>query len=62
VLHISFRDLFFFSTTPFSMEYRELCVATESLPHENNIDLTSDIISPVISSEDFDFLSGLCLN
>jgi hypothetical protein len=41
----------------FVVEYRELCVATESLPHEKYLDLMIDILSPVISSEDFDFLS-----
>jgi hypothetical protein len=29
---------------------------------ENIVDLMIHILSPVISSEDFDLLSGLCLN
>jgi hypothetical protein len=29
---------------------------------KNILDLMTDTISPVISSEGFDFLSGLCLN
>jgi hypothetical protein len=41
----------------FVVKYKELCVGTESQPHEKIMYLMVDIISPVICSKDFDFLS-----
>ena len=46
----------------FVAEYRELCVANESLPHEKYFRSHDWHTLPVISLENFDFLSGLCLN
>jgi hypothetical protein len=46
----------------FAAEYRELCAATESLPHGKDY-VSHDLHNlPVIRSEDFDLISGLCLN
>jgi hypothetical protein len=46
----------------FSVEYRELCVATESLPHEKYYGSHDLHTLPIISSEEFDLISRLCLN
>jgi hypothetical protein len=45
---------FFTQQLCFVAEYRELCAATESLPHDK--DYGSQTYSLVISSDDFDFL------
>jgi hypothetical protein len=42
----------------FVVEYRELCVAAKSMPHGKYYG-SHDLL---ISLEDFDLLSGLCLN
>jgi hypothetical protein len=41
----------------FVAEYKELCVATESFPLEKEFYLMVEILSLVICSEDFDFIS-----
>jgi hypothetical protein len=46
----------------FVAEYRELCAAIESCLMEKIMDLIIYILSPIISSKDFDLLSILCLN
>ena len=47
----------------FAAKCRELYVATESLPHGKDYEShDSHTLPPVISSEDFDILYGLCLN
>jgi hypothetical protein len=41
----------------FSMEDRELCAGIESMPHEKYFVSHDFILSPIIISEDFDFIS-----
>jgi hypothetical protein len=59
---ISFKDLFSARLLHFAVECRELYVAIESLTHGKYYEFMIHILSPIISSEDFDLLSRLCLN
>jgi hypothetical protein len=60
---ISFRDLFFRSVTLFSLRSIENYVLQlDPYLMSKIMDLMIYILSPIISLEDFDLLSRLCLN
>jgi hypothetical protein len=46
----------------FVAEYRELCAAVESLPHGKDYGSHASHTLPCYQFEDFDLLSGVCLN
>jgi hypothetical protein len=60
---ISFRDQFFRSSNSILLRsIRNYMLQLNHYLMENIVDLMIHILSPIISSEDFDLLSGLCLN